>query len=191
MRKPWNRALFRFDGATFLFAALLILVLPLKWLCAAIIAAAWHELCHWLAIKMMGGRLLRVSVGSSGTVMEAEVMAPWKKLVCSLAGPLGGLLLLMLLRWFPRIAVCATVQSVYNLLPLRPLDGGQVLRCCTAIFLHPLKAQKICVTVEHALKAGIVAAALCCTFFLKLGYIPVLIAATLLFKTKSEKSLEN
>ncbi len=191
MRKLFNKVPVRLDGAAFLLAALLLLVLPLKWICAAAAAAVWHELCHWIAVKMCGGSLLRVRIGSGGTLMEAEAMAPWKEIICSLAGPLGGLLLLLLAEWFPRTAFCAAVQSAYNLLPLFPMDGGRAMRCGAAILFQPAKAQRLCAVIECVIKSAIAAAGIYGTFCLKLGLIPVLISVFLLLKTKSEKSLAN
>ena len=44
--------------------ALTLLVLPLPWVAAAVLAAAVHELCHYLAIAALGGQVGRIAVGS-------------------------------------------------------------------------------------------------------------------------------
>lgn len=112
-------------GAWF-FWALLLLVLPINWLAAAVCAAAVHELCHIGAVKLWGGEITRFSIGTAGAVLEAAPMSRGKNLFCTLAGPLGGGLLVLLMPRFPRLALCALVQTVFNLLPVLPLDGGRV-----------------------------------------------------------------
>ncbi len=112
-----------------IFAALTILLLPLKWAFAAFIAAAFHELCHILALHLCGGNVRNLSVGDRGAVIYADSMPMFKSLICVLAGPLGSLLLVAFMRWIPRIAFCALFQALYNLLPIYPLDGGRAFRC--------------------------------------------------------------
>jgi len=114
--------------------ALLLMLLPLPWVTAAAAAAAFHELCHLIAVLLSGGVVhsLRISVG--GAVMESYIPDNKKELLCALAGPLGSFFLLAFYHSFPRLALCAAVQGSFNLLPLYPLDGGRVLRCALALF---------------------------------------------------------
>ena len=130
-------------ASAFVLIALMLLVLPLQWLFAAVIAAVIHELLHYLALRLLGVRINRVEVGLFGAIMDVEPIPAYKELICALAGPMGGLCLLLLTRWIPRIAICAAVQSCYNLMPLYPLDGGRAIRSCIRIF-SPKKEEKIC-----------------------------------------------
>ena len=107
--------------------ALLVLTLPLNWLLAAMMAAAFHELCHYLAILALGGRVAKLRLGAGGAVMEVSALTPGREILAALAGPTGGLLLSLLWPRFPRIVLCALVQSFFNLIPVRPLDGGRAL----------------------------------------------------------------
>lgn len=116
-------------AASFLLWALMLLVLPLPWLLAAALAAAWHEGCHFLAIALLGGRSVGFRLGVSGAVLDVARLTPRAEFLCALAGPLGGLLLTALWRQFPRLAFCAGIQSFFNLLPIYPLDGGRALGC--------------------------------------------------------------
>lgn len=125
-----------------LFGALLLLTLPLPWLAAAVTAACVHELGHLLALRLLGAGHSEIRVGCTGAKIHAAFSEPWRELVCAAAGPAGGLLLLLVARWFPRIAVCGLAQSVYNLLPIYPLDGGRMLHSALEEWF-PAKAEKI------------------------------------------------
>ena len=119
-------------GACILWA-LLLLLLPLKLLLAAAAAAGVHELCHILAIRLTGGRLLGLTVGAGGMTLETLPMSAGRELACALAGPLGSFSLLLLGRWLPLTALWAFFQGCFNLLPLYPLDGGRAAGCILAL----------------------------------------------------------
>ena len=108
--------------------ALTLLVLPLPWVAAAVLAAAVHELCHYLAIAALGGQVGRIAVGSGGAAMELGCLSPVRELLAAAAGPVGSLSLMLMGRFFPRLALCGLVQGLFNLLPIYPLDGGRILR---------------------------------------------------------------
>ena len=116
------------DGRTCLLWAVLLLTLPLTWLLSAMLAALFHELCHLLALALMGIPVHGIGIGSRGSRIHTPPLDPKRELVCAAAGPLGSLFLLLFLRQIPRIAICAAFQGLYNLLPLYPLDGGRILR---------------------------------------------------------------
>lgn len=109
-------------------AALLVLTLPLDWVAAAACAAGVHELSHFLAVWLSGGRIRRVKIGVSGTIADVDIGNPLQEFLCAAAGPVGSFLLLSLNRWFPKAALCAGIQGIYNLIPVYPLDGGRMLR---------------------------------------------------------------
>ena len=111
-----------------LMAVLMVLLLPLRWLLGALIAALIHEAGHYTAVRLMGGSVHRLSLKPSGAVMEASGLTAYSKFLCTLAGPLAGLLPLLVFRYFPVIAICGAVQSLFNILPIYPLDGGKMLR---------------------------------------------------------------
>lgn len=166
--------------------ALLLLVLPLRWLLAAMTAAAFHEFCHFAAVYLCGSRIRAVRVRENAAILEAEDLQTGEQIFCLLAGPLGSLLLLPLSGWIPRIAVCAAFQSLYNLLPVYPLDGGRVLRCGMQI-LCPKYGDQICLWTERCCLIAVWAVALYGTFVLKLGLFPVILAAGIFLRTKSGK----
>lgn len=145
----------RLEASACIAWAVMLLVLPLKWLAAAALAALWHELCHYFALHLVGAEVQGVRIGGRGAVMHTGQLLPWQECVCALAGPVGGLMLLPLARWFPRVAVIGLVHSVYNLLPLYPLDGGRALRCATGMVLKERTADKICRGAEILCAAAI------------------------------------
>ncbi|MBQ3215407.1 MAG: hypothetical protein IJB11_04730 [Oscillospiraceae bacterium] len=155
-----------------LLLALAILVLPLQWVVAAVAAAAFHELCHVLAVKACGGKIIRFRAGISGANMEAAGLSDGQIILCALAGPLGGLSLLLLVRWIPRIALCAAAQSLFNLMPLYPLDGGRALHYGAGL-LFPRRATAICGWIRGICLTGIWLFGLYGTVVLRLGILPL------------------
>lgn len=161
---------------TFLLLALIVLLLPLRWIFAAFLAAIFHELCHLLAIWLCGGQVLEMRVGFSGAVIITSPLENRQELICALAGPIGGLFLLLFTRWIPRIALCAGFQTVYNLLPMYPLDGGRAIHCIAAILFSEKSAEKFCAWVEIAGLSMILLMGVYGTFVLRLGLLPIIVA---------------
>lgn len=169
--------------SAFVSLALAVLLLPLRWILAAITAAVFHECCHLAAVKLLGGRMTRLTVGTNGAVIQADELYKGCELCCILAGPIGGLLLLLFARWVPALAVCALVQSCYNLLPLEPLDGGRALRCLLEMLLPPRTASQLCQWMQRTCIGVIIAVALLGTLRFQLGIFPLLLAFLVIIRT--------
>ena len=116
------------QGIVFFIAALLLLVLPLDWLIAVVIASVFHELCHIFLLYALKGRIHKIRIKPDGCVIETDRRDDWKQFVSILAGPVGSFSLLLLSRTAPKVAICGLLQGMYNLLPVSPLDGGRLLR---------------------------------------------------------------
>ena len=155
--------------------ALAVLVLPLQWFIAIILAAVFHELCHYLAIRCCGGQIVGISADMRGAKLEVVGLSNKQELFCALAGPAGGLLLLLLIRWIPRTAICGVFQSLFNLLPIYPLDGGRALRCGMELILSVERADKVCLWVRRISLTLVIGLGVYGTVFLGLGLMPLLL----------------
>lgn len=118
----------RIESGFYIFLAVMLLAVPLRWFFSAFAAAFIHEFGHYLAVRLLGGQVIGGSICFRGAKMETLPMSPGRELIAVLAGPASSLLLLSLVRVFPRVAICGLIQGIYNLLPFYPLDGGRALR---------------------------------------------------------------
>ena len=120
------------DSGFFLVLALMLLLFPLGLVAGIVLAALIHECGHLIAVRLTGGSVLTIRLHAGGARIETAPMPPGKAAVCALAGPAAGALTIFVWRFFPELALAGLVQTVFNLLPIYPLDGGRVVRniCC-------------------------------------------------------------
>ena len=122
----------RVEGGAWIVLGLAVLLLPLRVLLGVVLAAAVHEIGHLTAMYFLGVPVLGIVFRPSGARIEAGPMEPGVEVICALAGPVAGAVTIFAWKWFPELAVAGLVQTVFNLIPIYPLDGGQVARniCC-------------------------------------------------------------
>ncbi len=168
-----------------LLLACMILTLPLKWLIAAIAAAVFHELCHYMAIILLGGHAVALRFQGSAIQMDVLQLSRGRELLCALAGPMGGFLLLFLLPYCPRLAFCGCMQSVYNLLPIYPQDGGRAVRCLAFLLLPAAYAAWLCTFLMWLCIGILLCLGLYAAFIAKLGILPLLLSAAVTIKAFS------
>ena len=108
-----------------------------------------HEAGHFVAMRRFGYknvRLFFIPFFGAATAGVGTTAVGWQRVVVSLAGPVPGIALGFGLVWLGRAlgnSICHTAGYVFvllnaaNLLPLLPLDGGQVLNE-TVFSRHPL-----------------------------------------------------
>ena len=132
----------RIPFGVFFLGALLVLILPLDWLGAIVIAAVFHELCHILMVLAFGGSISEIRFKTTGCEIKTNTMGEWAQFFSILAGPLGSFSLLALCRTAPKLAICGLIQGLSNLIPVLPLDGGRLL-FLLLYRLCPAKAEKV------------------------------------------------
>ena len=122
----------RADGGFWLVLGLMCLLFPVRFLAGLLLAAVVHELGHLIAIRLTGGRVRTIRLHAFGARIETAPMEPGREILCALAGPMAGALTVLAWRSFPELAAAGITQTVFNLIPLYPLDGGRVARniCC-------------------------------------------------------------
>lgn len=148
--------------------ALSVLLLPLRWIFAWLLAVCVHESGHILAVTICGLRIHAVTVSPVGAKIETENLTPGRRLLCSLAGPAAGLLLILLRKQLPVAALLAFTQSLFNLLPIQGLDGASALYSLLCLTGLPQKAPRVCKWAD--LGARSVLAACCLLLSWKLSW---------------------
>ena len=167
-----------FLSLLYLYFACLILILPLRWLLGWVFALAVHELGHWLAVVICGGKVVSLSAVPGGLDMVATPMTSGQRFICIIFGPLIGVVPVLLRGWFPELAVFSLLLTVYNLIPVRPLDGGRLLELLLG------KYKKLYFALERLILGAIFAFCIGLSVFHKLGLLPVAVAAELVLKNR-------
>lgn len=94
-------------------------------------AAALHEAGHALAVRVVGGQMTCLRLTALGGVMRYRLFrpSPAADFWIAAAGPLAGLFAAWIAAGLGsfRFAGANLLLSLFNLLPVRPLDGGQML----------------------------------------------------------------
>ena len=160
---------------TFLYGACLFLLIPLQCVAALAMSVAVHEFGHLAALRLLGIPINAIVVRPQGIQIRTPSIPPGKELFCALAGPLGGLCLLLTARWFPLLALFALFHSLYNLLPLYPGDGGRILRNLCGFFMPHRWTDMISKVLGRTAGIALLAAGFYGTFALKLGLIPIIL----------------
>ena len=135
------------DNRAWLVWAAWMLIFPGNWLISALTAAIIHELFHIAAILLLGGKIRCIITGPIGSVIEVQDLTSFQEAICAVTGPLGSFLLVLWIRRFPILGICALVQGLFNCLPVYPLDGGRFLRCVLEQVI-PTYAYQIAISVE-------------------------------------------
>jgi len=154
-----------------------------------------HELSHILALHLLGQRITGFSLDGSGLCIRYDgTCTPAGHILAALAGPLGGAVYalggLTDVEWLRQSAGLSLLLSAFNLLPMKPLDGGQVFSRLCVLALGNLRGERLCRAVSAVLLAllllgGVVLAAW------KKSTVPLAAAIWLLLFQNEKETLVN
>ena len=164
----------------------------ISWVAVVLVSVLLHELGHAVAFRIYGQHPRIVLQGMGGLTSGSGPLTGHRDIIVSLAGPLTGILLLgvpaLLLpdnggnsTWeiVRRLVVFVNIAwSVVNLLPVLPLDGGQVAASVLRRFMGEdgqLMAYKVSIAVAgaaaiYAYQVGYVFGAFFALFFIATNY---------------------
>jgi len=115
-------------------------------------AAAVHELGHYVVLKSLGGNIRKVQLNVFGAVMDVDGtrLSYGREVAAVLAGPSANFLCAWACLTFSRewgawdaFLGANLILGAFNLLPIRPLDGGRTLYLIVSWLLDPITGENI------------------------------------------------
>jgi len=115
-------------------------------------AAAVHELGHYVVLKSLGGNIRKVQLNVFGAVMDVDGtrLSYGREVAAVLAGPAANFLCAWACLPFGRewgawdaFLGANLILGAFNLLPIRPLDGGRTLYLIVSWLLDPITGENI------------------------------------------------
>ncbi len=150
----------------------------LLWVPVLFVSVLIHELAHAGTIGAFGYGSSRIELGGwGGETMNRRRAKPWQEVLISLAGPASSIALAYLLLFvatrmeldrtnpllveFIQMMILANrAWGIFNLIPIVPLDGGQIMLHGLSQIIRPVVAFKVSTWVSIALGVGLGIAAL-------------------------------
>ena len=163
-----------------------LLLLPLKVMAAWVISVLVHEVCHYLALNACGYTVSHVRFGAFGAKMNTGLLSTKSELISAASGPLGGFLLLIFIRVFPLLSIIAVLHSLFNLIPLYPLDGGRITYCL--IDRYSKNTEKLKREFDIIVISILIIISLYGLFKLSFGILPLLTVILSAFRIKRKSA---
>lgn len=145
------------------FSALLLYILKYmdpEMLPAIILPIAAHEAGHIIALKVFGLKIVGLDLEPRGLCIRyTGLTSTAGSISAALAGPLSGMIYSITAAYLNRSMNCqwlkfssdlSALYSIFNLMPIEPLDGGLILLYFCTAFLGPEKGEKLNASVSIA-----------------------------------------
>ena len=125
---------------------------------------AVHESGHILTLALSGAKITGLHIGICGAVLRTDCnrLSYGRELCAALSGPVANLLFATALcvdgNHWPALTGANLLLCAYNLLPVRPLDGGRALHLIVSWAMGPTIGERVSRWTGSVTAAGITGA---------------------------------
>lgn len=149
-------------------AAFIYYIVSIETAIAIALPVAVHELAHIIALRFFGLKVKRVRAELTGLCIDYCGFAePVAHIAAAFAGPAGGFIYAyaasLIARetgyaWLELSAGISLLLSVFNLLPVLPLDGGRILLGILTMLLGARTGERVTYRISLAVTAMLLTA---------------------------------
>lgn len=154
---------------------------------------SFHELSHLLLASIFGFFPNKIAIKVNGLMLEykKDTIKGLKGLIIYLIGPLSNLVLATLFKNIKIIYEINIVLCITNLLPIKPLDGYNILKSISEIFFTKAIFLKVLYIIENVFKITISLLAIFIAIVYNNFSLIVLLAYVFLVNLKDEESTKH